>query len=240
MGKTTNTIISLCFFVYAGIFSAFSELHVSEIHNLLDQCASSDAIVVYNAISALKKYKLKEFDDTAKQKMRVLLKKETKHLSKFVKLVGFVGMEEDLRAFAQKDKYSKSLRQALNLSLARAGNKEKIASLLRGIKKLKTDDSFSYDAVPSLVYVRQKKIMDKLLDRIMEKGTPCSPPDMETNGKVSCAYSIIEQIAPYIVDFPVTMDKYGIVADDYPAMLQDVRKWIKRNKKNYTIINNMY
>jgi len=195
---------------------------------------------VDRAIKDLERTPFSSFDNSHKESIAKLFRKEAKHLDRIIKIAGFLQMEAELMAIDSNLLKIKEHKQAWNLALVRTGNKEKKEILLRNIQKMTLDDHFTYEVVPTLVYVRQKEIMDHLLDGIMEPGNTCNPPDLDTRGSVSCAYNIIEQIAPYIKNFPTKVDRYGIQTDDFPAMLSEVRSWFTANKDIYVLDGERY
>lgn len=67
------------------------------------------------------------------------------------------------------------LRQALYLAQARTGNQARINSLLRKTRTFPLDDAFTYEALPSLVYVRQKPVFDYLFELIESDALGCTP-----------------------------------------------------------------
>ena len=238
MKTTLNSILQLSL-LFLGLWSYPVQItdciQANNPSSLILSCQSNDAIIVDNAIKDLQRIPLSDFNSANKEAVAKLLKKNSKHLDRIIKLAGFLQLEAELLNIDKDIVKDKHLKQALNLALVRAGNIEKTDLMLQNIKKMPLDDHFSYEVVPSIVYARQKILIDQLLSRILEPGTQCNPPDLDTNGNVSCAYSIIEQIAPYIDNFPVSLDRYGIKTDNYPRMLADVRLWIDKNKESYTI-----
>lgn len=232
MKTTLNTILRLSL-LFIGLWSI--PMQSGDPSPWIRVCQTDDSIAVDQAIKDLQRIPFSDFNPEHKKAVSQLLKSDTKHLDRIIKLAGFLQLDDDLLTIDEAITKDKHMKQAWNLALVRAGNTKKTEVLLGNISKMPLDDHFTYEVVPSVVYARQKELMNHLIARILEPGTTCNPPDLDTNGQVSCAYSIIEQIAPYINEFPVALDRYGIKTDDYPSMLEEVRAWIGNNTESYTI-----
>ncbi|GJM36357.1 MAG: hypothetical protein DHS20C18_53580 [Saprospiraceae bacterium] len=196
-------------------------------------------------IAYLPHFHRNDFDVSAKEKIEKLLEKGTAHFAQFVKIAGFV--LEDQAPFQQlldtsTDKpLSRSVKESVYLALARNGNPSKLDVVQRSIRTLALGDDFIYYAVPVIIYVRQKGPTDYLLNLILQNDQACTPADAETTGNISCAYRLLEMVAPVIVDFPLEVSASGDLAvDDYPAALEEAREWIKLHRDNYQLRRDLY
>ena len=221
-----------------------------EISKILMDCDSAEQSVVFNHLQKLKSFPASDFTQEHKMIMYKYMITNPPHLEKWILLAGFLGMKNELfqlydetninSLFSQISK-SKSLKNAYKLALVRAGDPQKLDNLIRNAQKMQLNDDFVFDVAPKIAFVRQKKAMDLLLDLILKRGTPCTPADAETKGKISCAYRLIEVVGPCIADFPIEIDpRFGFESDNYEKDLEKCRKWIKKNKNNYTLITETY
>lgn len=245
---TFKTLFSVCFFSILS-FILTAQQSAEELHVLLESCYNATQQEVYSNLKSIEKYPYSIFDGQAKRKVKQIISQSPPYLNRWIKLAGFLQMENELLAIAKDDhpsgiaerlNQSKSLKTSYNLALVRAGNKAKLKTLMKNVKKLDLNDNFVYEAVPQLIYARQKPIFDYLLEMIKDKRQNCTPADAETRGNISCAYRIIEEVAPYISDFPFEATSYGIKTDDYPLMLKQTRAWIRKNKNSYVLDKENY
>jgi hypothetical protein len=236
--KSLKTIFLLLSFL--SVFVSQFNIPVNSIDSHISKLNSPNAIEVYKTIEQLKSYNYFEFTTEHKSKLQAFLLEDTPHVDKLTELCGFLKMEEELRAFAQNKRISKQVKETINYALIRAGDDSKLKLMLKNLKKLEMSDDYANNLVPVLVYTRRKEVFNHLLSQIQEKGKPCNHPDLDTPGKFSCAYPIIERIAPYIKDFPVEVNQFGIVSSNPDKMLVEVRQWIVENKDSYELITEKY
>ena len=226
----------LCFaFLFASTTSINNRPNDETVLQLLEQCASGEGTEVYRAIGKLTNHKKSEFDNVAQAKLASLLQPNTLYLDRLVKLAGFIGLQDALNSLNQQELKNKILKTAINLALARTGDRAKMNLLMRNVKKQKVDDNFTLDLLPTLTYVRQKEVFDYLFKLIEKNDKNCHPSDAETKGNIPCAYRILEAVAANIIDFPVETDRYGLKTNDYPEALRIARQWIRENRGTYEL-----
>lgn len=213
---------------------------LQSIDQYISTIPSKDAKVVYNSFQKLQSFSYSEFSSSHKELLASYLSLETAHVDRLIELCGFLQLQDELKAFAQKESLPRSLKQTLNLALVRAGDERKIENLAKNLKEIPISDDYAYNLVPKLAYTAQKPIFDHLLDQIMEDNKACKHPDMETNGSFNCAFPIIQEIAPYIEDFPVEVNRFGIVQKEGEDVLGRVRKWIGEHRTDYIIKTERY
>jgi len=126
------------------------------------------------------------------------------------------------------------------LALARMGDENAIDYISKKLQNAPINDAFAYDIAPALVYTRQPEIVDFLETQIQSDEANCSVANPDSNQKISCAYRIMEAMAPAIDNFPIPTDEFGeLMADDYEKALQDLRKWFNENE-TYGFNNEVY
>ena len=141
----------------------------------------------------------------------------------------------------QKEGTSAQDRWAMRLALARMGEPDMTDYCLARLKKVKVNDDVVYEFIPDLIYTRQKPIFDHLLTLIESDEKNCSSSNPDSDEKIICAYRIIEQIAPYIENFPAKVDVSGeLQTNDYAKLLVEVRTWITQNRESYKIVDNNF
>jgi len=218
-----------------------SKSSLPEVHRLLDSVATASSPDHYSIVRKLTRYPVQEFDRAAREKVGVLLKPEQVHLREWVLLAGFLGLEKQLKQLLTAKELPKSLQQTIRFALIRCGDKEQLQKLMEKVHTIPVNDDFVYQLVPLLVYTRQKAVTDFLLELIQKDDRGCSPADAETPGAISCAYRILEYLAPVIRDFPLKLDVSGDLAvEDYPKALELVRAWVLKRKQTYNLDDTTY
>ncbi len=228
----------LCIFIAIGDCIGQTKATPSQ---LLQDCQSLDALTISRNIQKLQQFPKSAFDNNARQQIKKLLQDNPPHQDKLIKLAGFLNMNEALFGLLSQEKISKKDKRSIKLALVRTGDEAKLLNLMKNVKKIPIGDEFNYEVLPILIYVRQKMVTDYLLDIVLSDEKKCTPADAETAGNINCAYRIIEGLAPIINNFPYTVDDYGdLETDDYNKVLPKVRKWIMKNKANYTLNTEIY
>lgn len=191
--------------------------------------------------NSLKKFEKKDFSRKAKSGLINLIDKKTPHLKTLFMLIGFLDLKEGESAMTAIETKSKSIEQARNLAMVRMGNADKLNQMMKNIKAIPLNDDFIYNMVPLLTYVRKKESFDLLIDLLQNDRANCTPADAETEGNITCGYRLMESIAPYINDYPFELDAGGdIITKNYQKALVNAKKWTTKNKKKYTLNNEIY
>jgi len=195
------------------------------------------------AIASLKKFKKEDFDKTAVDSLLSFLKRGNWQKSELIRLIGFVDGPEAIEPLNQfsDPKNSQSIRWSSLLAMSRLGDANATNSLLQRSKNLKVSDEVVGQLFPDLVYTRQKQIFDYVIEILMSDQANCHSADNDNPTSILCGYRIMEQLAPVIKDYPLTLDVSGDVkTDDYKKSLASVRQWFKQNKDIYIIDNSTY
>lgn len=139
----------------------------------------------------------------------------------------------------QSSEMSQMERWQAHIALARLGEKPALDFIVRKAQELQVNDNIIYDIYPTLAFTRQKAAVDVLVEQVFNDEQNCSSPDPDSNQKITCAYRILEIIAPIIQDFPITVDEAtgDLDTDDYEAALQQSREWLEANRADYVVIN---
>lgn len=210
------------------------------INALITGLTDPDGGVVHNNFNYLTQFSATAFDTEARIKLSQLVKHGTQHYPLLIKLTGFAGItdlsydyKEMLRLKTYKDK---NTRWAVYLALARLGSTEHAAFCLEMAKKYPVSDDVVYELLPDLAYVRTKDAFDYMFDIILNDDKNCFSSNPDSEARIICAYRVIKIVAPYIIDFPVKLDKGGdILSGNYEKTLVTVRDWINANRNNYEL-----
>lgn len=212
---------------------------------MIKGCRDKESGICGMLLDKISGFRQGDFDTEAKYELSLLVKEKIPYLDKLIRITGFVGIEdlkfEYVKILNEKTYPNNKIRWVLNLALSRMGDQAATDFCVRKVRSLSVNDDVVYDVLPDLVYTRQKAAFDYLLEIIESDEKNCSSPNPDSNAKILCAYRVIEQIAPFIENFPLSVDASGdINVTDYGVALTNVRVWIKTNKENYTIRNDIY
>jgi len=138
----------------------------------------------------------------------------------------------------QSSEMSQMERWQAHIALARLGEQPALDFIVRKAKELQVNDDIIYDIYPTLAFTRQKTAVDILVEQVFNDEQNCSSPDPDSNQKITCAYRILEIIAPVIQDFPIAVDEAtgDLASEDYELALEQSREWLRNNKTDYAVI----
>lgn len=181
-------------------------------------------------------FRKQDFTPDIRDSVRQWVKGDGPWLDALMKLAGFLGLEDlsiliHARTFPDNSQF---LRWAALLSNARLGKAYAVTEIMMRVRKLDINDDVVYNLFPDLLYTRQSECVDYVVNALYSNARNCASPNADDDTPIPCAYRILEQLAPVISDFPVTIDEFGeLETDDYDTALQQVRRWLKENR--YTL-----
>ena len=163
------------------------------------------------------------------------------HYGGLAQLAGFAGIgKEVLYQLYLQSGLPVRTKWYIALALARMGQADAMDYCLKKIKKLPVNSELISYGLPDLIYTRQKQAIDYCVELLQSDKNLCRSPNPDISESISCAYGIMELLAPVIADFPVQTDVSGTLdTDDYPQALRTVRAWLSANT-GYTINTTTY
>lgn len=191
----------------------------------------------------LKQYHKEAFTTAALDsiKKQFTLGKST-HQDKLIKLAGYLELTEltsTLRQYAQPG-VPQQTRWAALVALARMQDQDAVEEVLRRTKKLPINDDIIHLVFPDLVYTRQRPLLDYMITILQRNTKDCSSANPEREEPIVCGYRIMEQLAPAIENYPLTVGESGdIETNDYKEALVTVRFWLNEHK-DYGIRRDTY
>lgn len=190
--------------------------------------------VNYSVWKALNKFPRSVYSTKTKLHIQEYLLTQPQNLDRWLLLAGFstdnpVPILQILEA--QK---SRSIQQAGKLALVRMGDEARTQAFLKAIKRIPVQDQFVYDIAPLAIYTRNKKVIQYLVDVIIENRGKCHPADAETSGQISCGYRLVELLGPVLLEAPEEMEKEFSNADAEEQLRAAIR-WLKANRKRLRI-----
>lgn len=213
------------------------------INDLISNCIVKNSIN-NQIVNLLKKYKQTDFSLIELEKIKQVLQLQESNIGTLSKIYAFVGKETaltDLNSFLSKQNLSKNDKKDLKLALVRSGDERLANKMLETLKQQVINDELIYNALPDIIYTKNKLLYQFLLNAILSDSKKCSSANNDDNTPIICAYRLIEQVAPHINNFPITINGKGeINSKDLSVTLIDIRKWIIENNNNFDIITTNY
>jgi len=234
------------YFTYKAVkSSADSTLRSRAVKSLVNALQDSNSGNVGSVAVWLTQFSKRDFNSQAKDSLVSALKRVPFYRDEILKLAGFVGLTDQIDFIkgnligglyrTGKEKW------AAYLALARMGDDEATAYCLGMVKQQGINDDVVYELVPDLIYTRQKKAVDYVIEILQDTEENCTSGNPEFGGRIMCGYRVMEYLAPVIVDFPLATDDYGdLMTDDYEAALQQLRVWFNTHQEGYTFVQGIY
>lgn len=242
---TTFMVRSKVYFILRAIGLNTSDKSVTQkvVERLVEGIKDDDAGNAGEVLQYLTQFRREDFSDAAKDSLRSTLNAKPPHLDKLIRLIGFLQMVDvqpkimTLTVAGVPDK----VRWSAQLALARMGDETMINRTLTRVSKMKVNDDVVYDIFPDLIYMRQRPAIQFMVRAMDSDEKNCESADAENNGRIPCAYRIMEMLAPVIDGYPLKLDASGdIKTRDYPKALDTVRKWFRERGNDYKIIDDVY
>ena len=201
---------------------------------LTDGCLDKEASLRKNIANQLENFKKEDFNADSKQKLSALLNRETTYFTHTIKLIGFLEMNDQnqtLKNLLNNEQIKdRTLQWDIRLTLARLGDEEQIKYCVDFIRGTGLNDKVIYNLFPDLAYMRSKEAADYMIEVLNSDSKNCFSPNPDNPVKITCAYRVMEFLAPIIKDFPLETDKYGeLDIDNYQEALQVCRRWFQQN-----------
>ncbi len=215
------------------------------IAQMVNTLTSSDADVSFTCIKNLIRFNATDFPVASIFKIQQSVNEASNNKGKLARLAAFVcgpvvapNLSQLLR---DNPTLNSTIKSDIKMAMARAGNENLQNRMVQKCKQQVLNNDFVYDIVPELVYTRNKIVFDFLLEAIMRDTKDCTSANNDDTRPMICAYRLIEQVAPYIINFPAKIDEAcELKTKDYPALLTEVRGWINANKSNYQLNQTIY
>lgn len=227
----------------AGSAATGSDTRQDAVSKLVGGLKDPDPGNVGQAIRYLRSFEIADFSITTKDTLVNIFKRKSPHFDHLIKLIGYLQItqvRDDLRALAQSGATPRNERWAALLALARMGDTYAIDDIIARVRRFPVNDEVVYQIFPDLVYTRQRPLFDILITALNSDEKNCETANPNNTTKISCAYRIMEMIAPAVEGYPYKTDESGdIVTDNYEEALTTIREWF-RNNSQYTLSTNSY
>ncbi|MBU8891809.1 MAG: hypothetical protein KOO66_03470 [Bacteroidales bacterium] len=244
--STSAVRLKACYLTYKSTYKSNNQkLRNRAVFNLIQALKDEDSGNVGSTIQWLTNYTVADFTDISKDSLKSILNSQSSYKDQIIKLIGFVGLYDQINFLKENlsngtYKTNKTI-WATHLALARLGDESEIELCLALVKKQGVNDDVIYELVPNLIYTRQKLAFDYIVQLLHSNEKNCYSANPENLQKITCAYRLMEYLAPVIKNFPLEVDSMGdLVVNDYEKALTESREWFKINQSDYEIITNTY
>lgn len=195
-------------------------------------------------VNLLKRHAKQDFESDELIMINTTLESQENNIGNLAMIYAFAGgpaVLSNLNALLAKPNLTKSDKKDLKLALTRCGDERYATKMNETLKQQVVNDDLIYSALPDILYTKNKEMFSFLLDGILSDSKKCSSANNDDNTPMVCAYRLIEQLAPQIVDFPATVNEKGeINSKDLSKTLAEVREWIKKNKQTFVVNTAIY
>jgi hypothetical protein len=214
------------------------------VNKIIIKCKDKDSGTAGYAINALKLFNKSDFNNDAVNDLNNLLTENITNYTNFILIVGFAGNSKTMEILENKLEQiphpDKKTTWNMQLALARLGDENSFNTCFERIKSQGINNKVVENLYPNLIYTRNKKAIDYMLEQIMSNETNCNAPNPDNEIPIICGYKLMELIAPVIIDFPVGISKYDeLETDNLNDALIKVRDWYSK-KPQYNISNSSY
>jgi len=209
---------------------------------LLNAYHDRDPANVSRVVDLLTRFEKTDFVFPAADSVRKFIQRQDDPFDRLMKLGAFLGLTDlipEIRPYSQPGNRTQ-VRWAALLSLARLGDPTALEDIMNRVRKLPLNDDLVYRIFPDLIFTRQQKPVDFVVSALQSDDRNCLSADTERETAIPCGYRIMEQLAPVIEGYPLSLLESGdLETNDYTVALKNVRQWFQKNK-DYTLRTDRY
>lgn len=230
-------LLTITWLLSSGVSQACAALPV-----LLQETSTATTGRQYELVKQLQTYSLLCWDMHTRAMLADIIHRQPAHWREWVLLAGSLQMEQPLREILSQCTPGDIRTEAVQLALVRCGDERLLGQMMRAIREKPLNDEFVYKYAPLLVYIRQDTAIQYLLKLIGLHDRNCSDAAMENTNKLSCAYRLMELLAPVIADFPIPWDPLTkeLATHDYEQALTAVRQWVSTRHGHFRLRTDIY
>ncbi|MBL0739666.1 hypothetical protein [Chryseolinea lacunae] len=213
------------------------------VSHLLAGCNDLDVGNRGTAIGYLKTFRKEDFTAAAKDSLRSLFNRKGPHINELIRLIGWLELKDMIEAIRPYTKpgNTQPIRWASLVSLTRMNDEAATTEMMRRVSKFPVNDNVVYELFPDLIYSRHPIAIAYMVDVLNSDAENCLSADAEREAPIPCGYRVMEQLAPIIEKYPLTLDESGdLKTKDYTTALQTVRAWFAKNAKTYVINRDLF
>lgn len=210
----------------------------SYVHSLVEILWRSPAATGASALQAMQQFERKSFSQHAKDDLMTYISQRKENRGDAILLLGFIGNSNDiafLKGLAHYATVSKKDKYKVRLALVRLNDMASIQEYVAELQQKKINDALISNVLPDLIYTHHPAVYKMLLAELNNEVPACLSANNDSAEEILCAYRILEQLAPQLRDFPVTVDRSGELNGDYVQALQTARAWYAQHTDSFSI-----
>ena len=211
---------------------------------LVQAGTSGEQTLSSSAVRYLARFNRRDFTKSTCDTIRSTVRRAPTASTSLIRLVGFLDLRDMLPFLDSVYRYgntSNSFKWAIKLAQARLGDSSSAEYCLNLAKSVPVNDNLVFNVLPDLVYTRNKIIYSYLLDILYSDDENCSSPNPYFSARISCAYGVMEALAPVVVNFPLTTDSNGeLITSSYEKALKETREWFNQHGSSYELRTDTY
>lgn len=153
------------------------------------------------------------------------------------KLLGYVGstpVRDSLKGYLGLE-MAKEERWALKLALSRLGDSASIAQVSTVFDNATGSSTDLIRLLPDFSYTKCREVIGKMLKLAVDDKLRCRPQNPSSEDQIPCSYYIIPYLCYSIANFPVEVDRFGELVDDYSEAMKKIIEWQKAKGETYLI-----
>lgn len=210
---------------------------------LVKACADNDNSVRERVSNLLQSFNKNDFNKEAKKILTSYLSQSPEIFKNTARLCGYLDMTEVIPLINNKlkDSLSRRVKWELKLTLARLGDDDKAYECTEFVRMQGINDRKIHYLFNDLIYTRNRIAFDYIIEELNNDELNCKPSNPYLSDNITCAYRIMELLAPYIKNFPYKIypGTNQLIANDYDKALKNVRDWFSVNS-DYIILKDKF
>jgi hypothetical protein len=210
------------------------------IYLLIDKgLTDAEATNIGRSLELLMDFAPSQFTPLCRNRLGSIVLGAKTHIAEHTRLAGYLRLTGLMSFFEDRLVNSKNTQERwmLSIALARMGDIQKRDECLGKLEKLGFNDQTILYLLPDILFIEDRVCINFVLKAISLDNFECYSTNPDHEVAINCAIRLIEQVAPYIINFPVTVHEGGdLNTNNYNATLQEVRQWIVDNQSSYQLI----
>ncbi len=207
---------------------------------LLNACRDNRSINLSELTGYLDQFHKSDFTDAHRDILYSLCKERTFHFEKVIKIAGLADAKNTITLLedmlVKDSSLTERVKWSTQLALARLGQHKSIDFFHGVITSAPVNSNVMYDLVPDILYTRQQKCIDPIIDMLLDNKKLCLTPNPDDPRPMECGYQLMEYFGRVFNKYPIEIDEDNeLVSNDYPGSLKTVREWITKNRANLDI-----
>jgi hypothetical protein len=211
------------------------------VSRLVDGVADTHSEIRNDCVDYLTQCSRQDFTLLALERFSKIFNSKSWFSKDLVLLAGYIGNSTCKTTLEELKTEQRRILWHVHLALSRLGDDSAINWCLSQINRVGINDDVTYELLPGLVYTRQKRMFDFLVDVLNSDDKRCLSSNPDLDEHILCGYRVMEYLAPVVKDYPFAQHPSGdLDTDDYQQALLTVRLWFAEKKGKYEIMTDTF